>query len=315
MAATQQINLHDGILPDHCMLCPRDCGANRAAGERGVCGADDTLRVARAALHVWEEPVISVGAGSGTVFFSHCPLHCVYCQNSSIACGESGIDISTDRLCEIFWELKAQGAANINLVTPTHYSVQIVQAITRVRAQGFDLPFVYNTSGFEHAQIIRALKDDIDVYLCDYKYPRRSNQARAYSHAAHYGDFALEALRQMFENVGEVAFDTFAGEKRMVRGIIVRHLLLPGGLEESICALKEVFDLLGNRVKYSLMSQYTPLSGNHLPERLRTSVSAQEYELLLDAADEMGIEDYFWQDGSADSESFIPDFDNTGVLP
>ena len=176
-----------------CRLCPRECGAHRAAGERGVCGASNTLVVARAALHEWEEPTISVGPGSGTVFFAHCPLRCVYCQNAAIAHGGAGKEISIDRLAHIFLELQNQGAANINLVTPTHYLYEIHQALLRARDLGLALPVVYNTSGYERAECIEAIAPDIDIWLTDFKYGAStdSNAAQRYSHAPNYFDAAI----------------------------------------------------------------------------------------------------------------------------
>ena len=278
----------------HCELCPRKCGANRLAGRRGICGAADELRVARAALHYWEEPPISGEAGSGTVFFSHCPLHCVYCQNASIANGSSGENISTARLAKIFLELQDKGALNVNLVTATHYAPQAVEALRRARAAGLSIPAVWNTSGYETAETLDFIAPYIDVFLTDLRYAD-SATARAYSHAPEYPAVARAALAAMARTDADV---------------IVRILALPGHLDEAKENVRFVHETFGDRVTLSMMSQYTPPPVcPHHPE-LERRVSAEEYEDLLDFADGIGCEDYFWQDGDAAEESFIPDFDS-----
>ncbi|MDO5042641.1 MAG: radical SAM protein [Slackia sp.] len=278
----------------HCELCPRKCGANRLAGRRGICGAADELRVARAALHYWEEPPISGEAGSGTVFFSHCPLHCVYCQNASIANGSSGENISTARLAKIFLELQDKGALNVNLVTATHYAPQAVEALRRARAAGLSIPAVWNTSGYETAGTLDFIAPYIDVFLTDLRYAD-SATARAYSHAPEYPAVARAALAAMARTDADV---------------IVRILALPGHLDEAKENVRFVHETFGDRVTLSMMSQYTPPPAcPHHPE-LERRVSAEEYEDLLDFADGIGCEDYFWQDGDAAEESFIPDFDS-----
>ena len=312
-------------LPTSCQLCPRRCGVNRAAGQRGICGAADELRVARAALHEWEEPVISVGAGSGTVFFSGCPLRCVYCQNADISTGFAGIDISLERLVEIFLEQQdVRHAANINLVTPTHYAPWIIAAVKEARARGLHVPVLYNTSGYETAEAVRALAGTIDVYLTDFKYAPDavSDAARAYSHAPDYHDEALAALDEMVAQVGEPQF----GEHRylvdgeeladplMTRGVIVRHLVMPGRLDDSKRVVAELWERYGNRVRYSFMSQYTPVCEFARFPELNRPTSTEEYEALLDFADELGMEDYFWQEGNAALESFIPAWNGEGVV-
>ena len=311
-------------LPTECRLCPRRCGANRAEGERGVCGARNRLRIARAALHEWEEPVISVGAGSGTVFFSGCPLRCCYCQNAAISMGFKGVDIPLSRLVEIFLELQdREHAANINLVTPTQYAPWIIEAVAQARQRGLRVPIVYNTSGYETAEAVAALAGTVDAYLADFKYAPDtvSDAAHRYSRAANYHDEALAALDEMVAQVGEPVF----GEHRwtedgiemvaplLTRGVIVRHLVLPGRVDDSRYVVRELWERYGNRVLYSFMSQYTPVRDfPQLPE-LNRPTSAEEYEALLDFADELGLEDYFWQEGDAALESFIPAWDGTGV--
>ena len=289
-----------------------------APSQRGACGADAKLRIARAALHFWEEPPISGEAGSGTVFFSGCPLHCVYCQNASIAVGGEGPSVSAERLAQICVELQEQGALNVNFVTPTHYTLHIIEAVRRARELGLRIPIVWNTSGYERVPVVRALEGTVDVYLADFKYAD-AKLAQRYSHAPDYPEVALAAIRAMVEQVGEPqGSEDERGRMRMTRGVIVRHLLLPGALEQSKRAIELLYSQFGDEVLYSIMNQYTPvLTGRALecfPE-LGVSVPSEEYEELLDFVDGLGLEDYFWQDGPADAASFIPSWNGKGVLP
>lgn len=304
-------------ISERCMICPRACGANRAAGQIGVCGADNRLMVARAALHFWEEPPVSGESGSGTIFFSHCPLHCAYCQNASIAAGEAGAEITLERLVQMMLELQAQGALNINFVTPTHYTPWIVAAVNAAREEGLTLPIVWNTSGYETVETVRSLADTVDVWLVDFKYAV-GETAAAYSRAADYPEVALAAIDEMLSIAGVPEYDEFNGQERMTRGVIVRHLLLPGHVEESALAVKVLHERYGQRVRMSIMNQYTPVISPDAPTARRypnllTRVDDEAYDALLDFADELGVQDYFWQDGPADLESFIPAFDLTGV--
>jgi len=293
----------------HCVLCPRKCGADRISGEKGICGAGAALKVARAALHNWEEPCISGRNGSGTVFFSYCPLHCVYCQNAQIGSGRAGAEITEARLAEIFLELEAQGAHNINLVTPTHYTPHIACALRRAKEAGLTIPVVHNGSGYESVQTLRLFDGLADIYLADFKY-MDEKPAGQYSDAPDYAAVAKEALGEMVRQAGEPAFDT---EGMMQRGVIVRHLLLPGHIGDAKKVVRYLYDTYGNRIYLSLMSQYTPLQGERLPARLRRKVSQSEYGELVDFAVGLGVENGFLQEGSAASESFIPPFDLTGV--
>ena len=291
------------------------CGALRGEGQRGACGAEAGLTVARAALHFWEEPPLSGTAGSGAVFFSHCPLRCVYCQNADIAAGKAGIEIDEDRLADICLELQAQGALNVNFVTPTHYSLAIMLAVAAARERGLFVPVVWNTSGYERVETVRALADTADVWLADFKYADEW-LAQRYSHAPDYPEVALAAIGEMAA-LGAPAFDEVDGQPRMTKGVIVRHLVLPGALDQSKRALEMLFDRFGNDVMYSIMNQYTPVMAPSALERfpeLGSRVPDEEYDQLLDFADSLGIEDYFWQEGPAAQESFIPEWDGTGVL-
>lgn len=308
-----------------CRLCPRGCAVNRAAGQLGVCGAPADLRVARAALHYWEEPPISGEDGSGTIFFAHCPLRCVYCQNADIALGEQGRPVSAERLAAIMGQLQEAGALNINCVTPTHYAPQIRQVVERARADGMALPVLWNTSGYETVEAIEANSGFVDGYLTDFKYADGA-LAAAYSHAADYCDVALAALEAMVETAGEPRYDEYRGQERLTGGVVVRHLLLPGALENSKAVVKLLHERFGGSVRLSLMNQYTPVIARFAREgraralralerypQLAQTVPDDEYEALLDYADGLGVADYFWQEGGACEESFIPAFDFTGV--
>jgi len=290
-----------------CTLCPRRCGADRTV-KKGYCGASDTVRIARAALHFWEEPPISGENGSGTVFFSHCPLQCVYCQNRAISSGGDGLEITEERLVEIFYELKEKGAHNINLVSPTQYADKIADAIRKVKADGFDLPFVWNTSGYETVETLRMLDGLVDVYLTDLKYAS-PQIAKRYSNAADYPVVAKAALREMMRQQPECVY---TGEL-LSRGVIVRHLLLPGQTADSKDVVDVFTDLCGSGAWLSLMRQYTPPTVCAHPELLRPIADA-EYDEVVNYALLCGIQNLFLQEKESVSESFIPAFNYEGVL-
>lgn len=299
--------------PASCALCPRRCRADRAAGVRGVCGADDTLCVARAALHMWEEPPISGEAGSGTIFFSGCSLKCVFCQNYEISTGNFGLKIEPERLVQIMLELQDQGALNINLVTATHYAHLLPWAIGRARKEGLSIPIVYNTSGYELEQAVRDLGDLVDVWLTDYKYASPDLAAqlscvRDYPHVARRG---LAQMCREIERRGGIVYDESG---TMLQGMIVRHLVLPGHADDSCRVLDAVWDVAGD-VPISVMNQYTPNGAMRAAGGdLARAVTDEEYERVLDHADDLGFTTMFWQEGGAVDESFTPAFDTTGVL-
>lgn len=296
-----------------CELCPRRCRADRAAGERGVCGATDTLRLARAALHFWEEPPISGEAGSGTVFFSGCPLKCAYCQNHEISTGNFGIDVSPERLAQIMLELQDQGALNINLVTATHYAHLLPEAIAAARAQGLAIPIVYNTSGYERVEAVRELDDLVDIWLTDFKYAD-AGLGRALSHVPDYPSVAQSALIEMARQLERHGGGAARADGTWTRGIIVRHLVLPGHTEDSCHVLDLIWDAVGD-VPISVMNQYTPNAAVRAAGgELARAVTREEYERVLDHADDLGFTQMFWQEGGAVDESFTPPFDTTGVL-
>lgn len=292
-----------------CTLCPRNCKADRNSGKTGFCGVDNTIYLARAALHMWEEPCISGKKGSGAVFFSGCGLRCCFCQNHDIAIGSRGLPVTVERLSEIFLELKEKGAANINLVTGTHYVPQIVQALDMAGEKGMDLPVVYNSSGYEKIETLELLEGYVDVYLPDMKY-MESELAQKFSHAADYPETAKAAIGEMVRQTGKCEF----GEDGYIRkGTIVRHLILPGHTRNSVKVLKYLHETYGDNIYISIMNQYTPVRTFDTCKELNRKVTKREYEKVLDAAVDMGIKNGFIQEGETASESFIPDFDYKGV--
>ena len=299
----------DSLILKDCVLCPRECHVDRTAGKRGYCKATDELVVARAALHMWEEPCISGKEGSGTVFFSGCAVGCVYCQNSNIAKGLAGKIITTERLAEIFLELQDKEANNINLVTPSHYVPHIIEALNISRKKGLALPVVYNCSGYEKVETLRLLEGYIDIYLPDFKY-MSDEPAKKYSNCKNYFTVAAEAIEEMVRQVGVAKFDE---RGIMQKGVIVRHLTLPGYLEDSKRIIKHLYENYGNRIFISIMNQYTPITKNMMYPELNRRITEEEYEELVDYAIEIGVEKGFIQEGETALESFIPEFNGEGV--
>lgn len=292
-----------------CRLCPRNCGVNRIAGQKGYCGMTAQLKAARAALHMWEEPVLSGKEGSGTVFFSGCSLGCVYCQNYEIARGETGKTLSIERLAEIFLELQEKKANNINLVTAGHFLPQVIRALEIAKATGLHIPVVYNTGGYEKVETIRMLDGLADIYLPDMKYMSPEIAGR-YSAAPDYFEVASAALAEMVRQVGEPCFDE---REMMTRGVIVRHLQLPGCMDDSKAVLQYLYETYGDSIYISIMNQYTPLPHVERWPEINRRITEEEYDELVDYAIELGVENGFIQEGETASESFIPAFDIEGV--
>lgn len=293
----------------NCLLCPRKCGINRSTGQTGVCGVSSEIKVARAALHYWEEPCISGKRGSGAVFFSGCSLHCVFCQNREISDGKEGKVISKERLSDIFMELADKGANNINLVTPGQYIPDIVWAVNNAKSRGMKLPIIYNTSGYENVTELKLLEGIVDVYLPDFKYMDSTLSAR-YSRAKDYPSVAKQALSEMVRQQPEVVIDDATG--LIQKGVIVRQLLLPGHVNDAKAVLKYLYDTYHDHVYISMMSQFTPIALEDYPEINRT-VTKREYERLVNYALEIGITNAFIQEGDVAKDSFIPAFDCEGV--
>ncbi len=298
-----------------CTLCPRRCHADRLSGGRGFCGQSAQIRAARAALHFWEEPCISGESGSGTIFFSGCSLQCVFCQNHEIAMGKAGQGISGRRLAEIFLELQEKGAANINLVTAAHFLPQVCLALERAGEEGLSVPVVYNSSGYEEIDSLKMLEGLADIYLPDLKYhsPRLSG---LYSQAPDYFEKASAAIGEMVRQAGPPVLDPETG--LMKKGVIVRHLLLPGQAGDSKRILRYLRDMYGDDIYVSIMNQYTPMkqiteSAQWGTADLSRPVTAREYERVLDFADKIGIRQGYRQEGETAAESFIPAFDGEGL--
>ncbi len=310
---------------ERCELCPRRCGVNRAAGERGVCGETATTRAARAALHLWEEPPISGNAaddalpapardaGSGTIFFTGCPLRCVYCQNLEVSARGIGRALSAGELAHTMLALQAQGALNVNLVTALHFAPAVAEAVREARELGLTIPIVANTSGYERAELVRALAPVVDIWLTDFKYASPELAARL-SHARDYPEAAATALAAMVEVVEAAGGRAEDGAGHLTRGIIVRHLTLPGEAADSIAVLDRVAEIALGHADLSLMNQYTP---NEVCRAaggaLAGSVDAEDYEVLIAYAYELGFERVWWQEAGTVSESFVPAFDGTGL--
>lgn len=292
-------------MSETCTLCPRNCGVVRENGELGFCGAGDVVKIARSALHFWEEPCISGENGSGTVFFSHCNMKCVYCQNFEISTCGKGYPVSVEDLAAKFLSLQEQGAENINLVTPTHYVPQIIDAICYARQQGLSLPIVYNSGGYESVETVKLLDGFVDVYLVDVKYFSDKYAVR-YSAAPNYFAHASAALDEMVRQVGSPSFD----ERGMMKhGVIVRHLMLPGLLFDTKKIIDYVYDTYGDDVWLSLMSQYTPMpQAGEFPE-LSRKLDPKHYEAMVDYCAEKGITNAFVQEPDSATDAYIPQFE------
>ena len=292
-----------------CTICPRNCGVNRLSSQTGFCGQTAELMGARAALHFWEEPCISGTCGSGAVFFSGCNLKCVFCQNHSIALGSCGMALSQERLIEIFLSLQEKGAHNINLVTPTHFIPQILHALSIAKEEGLHLPVVYNTSSYEKVETLQLLEGFVQIYLPDLKYFSPELSLR-YSHASDYFTVASKAIEEMLRQVGEPTFDE---NGLMKKGVIVRHMLLPGQSKDTKKVLRFLHETFGDRIYISIMNQYTPMPDVTMDE-LHRRITTTEYEKILDFADKIGIRNGFMQEGNTSLESYIPPFDYEGLL-
>lgn len=291
---------------EKCASCPRRCGIDRSVG-KGYCGVGDKITVARAAPHYWEEPSISGTNGSGTIFFSGCNLKCVFCQNAAISGGAVGKKITAAELADIMLSLEASGVHNINLVTPSHFTANIAVAIDIAKEKGQSIPIVWNSNAYEEVSELQKLKGRVDIYLPDLKYKSTVLSAR-YSHAPDYFEKAVEALDEMVLQQGGAEFE---GDI-MRRGVIVRHLVLPGCIEDSKSVLSFLHRRYGNAIYISVMSQYTPI-GKNLADELNRTLTAKEYDEIKAYALRIGITQGYFQEGDAVGESFIPSFDLTGV--
>lgn len=294
---------------DGCVLCPRECGVNRSRGNVGYCGETARLRAGLAYLHQWEEPCISGSKGSGTVFFSGCSMRCVFCQNGVLARSQRGDEITVESLAQIFWELREQGAHNVNLVTAAHFLPHVIRAIEMVKKEGFELPFVYNTGGYEKVDSLKRLDGLIDVYLPDFKFWKEETSIR-YAKAPGYPEVVKAAIREMVRQVGDFHTDP---DGLVQKGVIVRHLVLPGHVLEAKHIAEYLHKEYGDTMYMSFMSQYTPMEGLAQWPELTRRLRKKEYERVLDFLLEHDIMNVYIQEGSVAQESFIPDFNGKGI--
>lgn len=292
---------------ESCTLCPRNCHINRYKTV-GVCGASEKIKVAHHGLHMWEEPIISGDAGSGTIFFSYCNLKCIFCQNYKISTGGYGKEISQERLQELCLDLQEKGANNINLVTPTHYVPQIVSSIHKIKGQELKIPVVYNTSSYENTSTIQMLDGIVDIYLADLKY-FDDNLACQYSHVKDYFHYATMAIDEMVKQVGKFVIKN----DLMTRGVIVRILILPGHADDAKKLVQYLYNAYKDNIIISLMNQYTPLKHFDDFPNLNYKVSDEEYQDVIDFALDLGVKYAFIQEGETQSESFIPNFNCSDI--
>lgn len=291
---------------EKCNLCPRRCSVDRSDEKKGYCGESRTIRVARTSLHQWEEPCITGKYGSGTVFFSGCGLKCIFCQNHNIADSSVGAEFSVEELADAFLRLQEKQASNINLVTAGHFAKELVLAIRMAKEKGLTIPIVYNSSGYETVETLQKLAGLIDIYLPDCKFFDRTI-AKKYANAPDYFEIAKAAIGEMVCQTGEPLFYEESGI--MKKGVIVRHLILPGHTKDSMEIIRYLHETYGNRIYISIMNQYTPVK--EFPEfsNLNRRVTKREYEKVVDYAIAIGVKNAFIQEGETADESFIPKFD------
>lgn len=290
---------------EKCNLCPRKCFINRLDGELGFCNASADVKIAKVSLHHWEEPCISGTLGSGTIFFSNCNLKCVFCQNHIISEEGIGSTVSIARLSEIFLEQQLRGAHNINLVTPTHYVPQIIEALKIAKAKGLSIPILYNSNAYEGLDTIKALSGFIDVYLPDLKY-YKDKYAIKYSNAPNYFNTASKVITEMVSQVGEAKFDN-AG--LIQKGVIIRHLMLPGLLFDSKKVIDFIYSTFTDSVYISLMNQYTPMHKVAKYPEINKPLNPNHYDALIDYCMALGISKCFIQESGTCSKDFVPSFD------
>lgn len=288
----------------NCNLCPRKCGVNRLKGQLGFCKASKEIKIAKVSLHLWEEPCISGSKGSGTIFFSNCNLSCVFCQNHEISSSGAGVEISILRLSEIFLEQQEKGAHNINLVTPTHYVPQIIEALRLSKAKGLTIPILYNSNGYDSIDTIKSLKNYVDVYLPDLKY-FDNKYSEKYSSAPNYFSFAKAAISEMVDQVGEAKFNQ---DGIIEKGVIIRHLMLPGLLFDSKKIIDFIYTKFGDLIYFSLMNQYTPMHKAKEYKELNKVLNSEHYDSLIDYCLKLGLTNGFIQDSGTSSEVYVPDF-------
>lgn len=292
-----------------CNLCPNMCGVNRINGEIGICNANYLPKVSKACLHFWEEPCISGEAGSGTVFFSHCNLSCIYCQNYKISHEGFGKEVNLEKLSDIFLNLQNKGALNINLVSATQFIPQVAEALKISKKKGLSIPIVYNSNAYETVEAINLLDGLIDVYLPDLKY-FDNKYSIEYSSAHDYFQYATKAIIEMYRQVG---IPVYNDDGIIQKGLIIRHLLLPGLVEDSKNVLKWIKNNLPIEIPISIMAQYTPVYKANTIDSINRKITEKEYNRIIDYFFELGLENGFVQDHDSATSNYTPDFDLTGI--
>lgn len=290
-----------------CEMCPRRCRVDRV-NRLGYCGASEDLQIALVSLHKWEEPCLVGERGAGTIFFSHCNLRCVYCQNYSISQEGFGAKVSIERLAEIFIEQQERGAANVELVTPTHYTEQICAAIDIAKERGLTLPIVWNSNAYENLETLENLRGRVDIFLPDLKY-FNDEPARTFSNAPNYFAIASAAIVKMFELVGSAQIDGGL----MTRGVIVRHLVLPNYRRDAMKIIDWLYETFGDKIFISLMNQYTPIFRADEFKKISRTLTTFEYQSVVEHANNIGIKNCFIQIGKTADKNFIPNFNLDGV--
>lgn len=291
----------------NCTLCPRLCHVDRTKNY-GVCHASDKVEIALVSLHQWEEPCLSGTNGAGTVFFSHCNMRCIFCQNHEISTEGKGFPVTIERLAQIFLEQQTRNAHCLELVTPTHYVLQIIEALKLAKKQGLSIPVVYNTSGYERVEVLEMLKDYIDVFLPDFKY-YSPDTAKEFSHAPDYPQVVKKAIDKMFALVGKPQFK----DNIMQKGVIIRHLILPWYYKESMEIVKYIWEKYHDDVYLSLMNQYTPMYKALTHPKLKRKLTTFEYDKVVDYALDLGFKNCYIQQGKTATTKFVPHFDGTNV--
>lgn len=286
-----------------CRLCPRNCNVDREKGEIGYCMAPSEMVIARYSLHMWEEPCLSGNRGSGTIFFSYCNMKCCFCQNYQISELHKGRIVGVEEFSQICLELQEKGAHNINLVTPTMYVPYVIQGLKLAKKNGLKIPIVYNTSSYENVDTIKMLDGLVDIYLPDLKYYDNIYGIQ-YSNCEDYFKYASKAIDEMIGQVGKIEVDN---DGMMKKGVIVRHLLLPGGLEDSKKIIQYLYEKYHDHIIISIMNQYTPIRTLEY-DNLNRKVTDSEYDELINYAYDLGVRNAFVQEGETQEASFIPDF-------
>ncbi len=289
---------------DNCTLCPHNCKVNRLEGKKGRCKCDNTLKIALASLHMFEEPCISGTNGSGTIFFTNCNLNCIYCQNYEISQGGKGKEITIQNLADIFIKQQEKGAHNINLVTPTMYVYQIIEAIKLARKNGLKIPIIYNSNGYENIETIKMLNGYIDVYLPDLKY-YTNELSKKYSNVDNYFEVATNAIKEMYSQVGNAVFDD---NGIIQKGVIIRHLVLPNHIQNTKNILKWINENMPKDIYVSVMAQYFPTYKAKSDSLINRKLNKKEYKEVFNYLYSLDLQNGYIQELGSHEEEYVPDF-------